>query len=153
MQLSAKYLCVNFNNLVPWDFLVLEGLHGVLLGEKLHPYHSKNVDDDEQHECKISQRAQRGDDNGQEHLHGRPRLRQFQNAQLQNGRSVKRPQIFHSIFTHQPEASQHGNAVDKLKSQVKQTGRHNYQVENIPAATEILFAHRQNFQKALCHEY
>ena len=55
----------------------------VVLPEELQPHDGEDVDDEEEDDGEVAQRAQRVDDDGQQDPHGRPRLGQLHHSQLQ----------------------------------------------------------------------
>ena len=60
----------------------IEDVGRVAGGEQLHPDHGEDVDDDDQHEGQVAERAQGGDDDAQQDPHRRPGLGQLQHPQL-----------------------------------------------------------------------
>ena len=48
----------------------------------LHAEDGEDVDDDDEEEGEVAERAQRRDDDREQHLHRRPRLRKLQHAHL-----------------------------------------------------------------------
>ena len=66
----------------PWHRFWSKVLFGVGLAEELHAEHGEDVDDDDEQEGEVAERAQRRYDDAQQHLHRRPRLRQLQHPHL-----------------------------------------------------------------------
>ncbi len=57
-----------------------------------------------------------------------------------------------STATHQSHSSQHRDAVDALDGEVDEAGEDDEQVEDVPAATEVLLAERRELEDGLERE-
>lgn len=65
------------------DTLTIKLIVSVLVIEELQPDHSKDVDDNNQDEGKVTQGTQSVHNDGQQESHGRPGLSQFEHSQLE----------------------------------------------------------------------
>lgn len=106
----------------------------VVLREQLHANHRENIDHNHQDQRQIPERPDRRDDDAQQHLHRRPRLRQLQHAQ-------------------QSQPAQHAQPIDQLKNDVHQARRHDDQIEDVPAAQEVVLRQRHQLDDALEREH
>ena len=68
---------------VPARHAVFELLQSVLLAEQLHAHDGEDEDDDDEYETQVAEGAHRATDDSYEQVESRPRLGQFEDAQLE----------------------------------------------------------------------